>query len=103
MCSLRKYFGYRLPNISFRCSRANVSCSLRDMTMLCICSGVNSFCTGTAIAPYVSVARNATAQWLLLRPHRAILSPRFTPLFSNMMWSFSIFRATSWNCSVAPL
>ena len=39
--------------------------------------------------------QKATAHWLLFRPQTAILSPFITPLFSNRMWSFSIFLATS--------
>ena len=54
-------------------------------------------------APYVRVARNATAQCELLRPQIAILSPFCTPLFSKRICNFSILRATSWYCNVAPL
>ena len=38
-----------------------------------------------------------------LRKQSAILSPRCTPEFSNMICSFSILRATSWYCKVMPL
>ena len=139
-CSLRKYFGYFLPNSSFRCSRAYVSFSVllsRSeksgrkiipsifgiasgeicfattsptnkslaslwLTILCICSGINSWRIGTATAPYVIVARKATAQWLMFRPQIAILSPGTTPLLSNKICIFSIFLATSLYCSVEP-
>ena len=51
----------------------------------------------------VSVAKKATAHWEEFRPQRAILSPFWIPLFSKRMCIFSIFLATSWNCSVCPL
>ena len=83
-------------------SPTNNSLASLWFTMLCICSGINSWSTGTATAPYVMVARKATAQWLMFLPQIAILSPGFTPLFSKRMCIFSIFLATSLYCRVAP-
>ena len=72
------------------------------LTIVWMLSGLNSCNIGTITARYVTVARNVTAQAAQLRLLTAILSPGLMPHSSKMMWYFSILRAKSLYCSVAP-